>query len=429
MNTLILFCDKKKVAFLKFDANKEEFSFEYTDYWKENGFELSPCMKFEVKISSKTIRNFVENLLPEGQGREILTNFYHISENNIFGLIQIIGKETTGALTFSSKDIVLETSFREIPESELAERIRNKKSKPIEVWDGKARLSVAGVQDKLPITILDGKFGFGEGELASTHILKFEKDTDNIILNEFLSLKLASEAGLLVPNTKLIKIEDQEVLLIERFDRKLIDNSSIKRKHIIDACQALDLSVLHKYERAFGSGDMKDYKEGASFKKIFSLVGNCNSPILAKKNLITWICVNLCLGNSDAHGKNLSFMIEKNSMILTPFYDILNITVYDNKYETDFAMGINEAFNYDELGTYDFVEFCEELNINVRGFVKEFKRVSNQINKSLDNPTLVELSNENKIEFFKKYKNDVQERIKKLTPMIDYCVEYISNSN
>lgn len=116
-------------------------------------------------------------------------------------------------------------------------------------------------------------------------------------------------------------------------------------------------------------------------------------------------------------------------MILTPFYDIINITVYDNKYETDFAMGINEAFNYDELGTYDFVEFCEELNINVKGFVKEFKRVSNQINKSLDNPTLVELSNENKIEFFKKYKNDVQERIKKLTPMIDYCVEYISNSN
>lgn len=311
MNTLILFCDKKEVAFLKFDANKEEFSFEYTDYWKENGFELSPCMKFEVKISSKTIRNFVENLLPEGQGREILTNFHHISKNNIFGLIQIIGKETTGALTFSSKDIVLETSFREIPESELAERIRNRKSIPIEVWDGKARLSVAGVQDKLPITIIDSKFGFGEGELASTHILKFEKDTDNIVLNEFLSLKLASEAGLLVPNTKLIKIEDQEVLLIERFDRKLIDNSTIKRKHIIDACQALDLSVFHKYERAFGSGDMKDYREGASFKKIFSLVGNCDSPILAKKNLITWICVNLCLGNSDAHGKNLSFMIEK----------------------------------------------------------------------------------------------------------------------
>ncbi|WP_428024063.1 HipA domain-containing protein [Arcobacter sp.] len=428
MNTLILFCDKKKVAFLKFDANKEEFSFEYTDYWKENGFELSPCMKFEVKISSKTIRNFVENLLPEGQGREILTNFHHISKNNIFGLIQIIGKETTGALTFSLKDIVLETSFREIPESELAERIRNRKSIPIEVWDGKARLSVAGVQDKLPITIIDSKFGFGEGELASTHILKFEKDTDNIVFNEFLSLKLASEAGLLVTNTKLIKIEDQEVLLIKRFDRKLIDNSTIKRKHIIDACQALDLSVSHKYERAFGSGDMKDYREGASFKKIFSLVGNCDSPILAKKNLITWICVNLCLGNSDAHGKNLSFLIEKNSMILTPFYDIINITVYDNKYETDFAMGINEAFNYDELGTYDFVEFCEELNINVKGFVKEFKRVSNQINKSLDNPTLVELSNENKIEFFKKYKNDVQERIKKLTPMIDYCVKYISNS-
>lgn len=427
MNKLEIFHDKEQIGFLTYDAINDNFNFTYSDTWKSKGFELSPYMKFDSLISSVSVKNFIENLLPEGNGREILSIKNHISKSNIFGLIQIIGKETTGALTFCQSNDSVPTSFREITETELAQRIRNRKDEPIEIWDNQARLSVAGVQDKLPISIIDNKYGFGEGNLASTHILKFEKNNDNIILNEYLSLKLASNVGLTVAKADIINIEDQEVLLVERFDRELIDNTTVKRRHIIDACQALNLSVTHKYERAFGS-NLKEYREGASFKKIFSLVNLCSSPILAKKNLITWICVNLCLGNSDAHGKNLSFMIEENSMTLTPFYDIVNITVYDNMYDTDFAMGIDESFNYDELSTYSLIEFCQELSINVKGFVQEFKRVSSQINKDLDKEFLVDLSNENRIDFFNKYKNDVQERIKKLLPIVDYCIEYESDT-
>lgn len=424
MTKLGIFCDSKQVGVLKFNVVDDEFSFEYTDDWKENGFELSPYLKFETTIPSKVIRNFVENLLPEGQGREILSNFHHISKSNIFGLIGIIGKETTGALTFSVENIALETSFREVPIPELADRIRKRKSIPIEVWDDNARLSVAGVQDKLPIAIIDGKFGFGEGELASTHILKFEKETDNIVLNEFLSLKLASIAGLEVPNIEIIKIEDQEVLLVERFDRENINDEKILRKHIIDGCQALNLSVSHKYERAFGAGDMKDYREGASFKKIFSLIDKCSAPILAKKNLITWICVNLCLGNSDAHGKNISLQIEKDKMELTPFYDIVNINIYKGKYDTDFAMGIDDSFNYDELGSFDIIEFCDSLNINLKSFVKEFKRVSKEIILCLDSDMLIDSVSGKKIEFYEEYRMDVKTRNIKLIEIFEYCLEY-----
>ncbi|MAC83943.1 MAG: phosphatidylinositol kinase [Arcobacter sp.] len=424
MTKLKIYCDKNEVGFLGFNAKDEEFSFEYTDYWKKNGFELSPFMKFGTNIPSKVIRNFIENLLPEGQGREVLSSFHHISKSNIFAFIHIIGKETTGALTFSVEGTFLETSFREVPKSELAQRIRDRKNIPIELWDGNARLSVAGVQDKLPITIIDGKFGFGEGELASTHILKFEKETDNIVLNEFLSLKLASIAGLEVPNIEIIKLEEQEVLLVERFDRKNINDEKILRKHIIDGCQALNLSVSHKYERAFGSGDMKDYREGATFKKIFSLIDKCSSPILTKKSLITWICVNLCLGNSDAHGKNISFKIEKDKMSLTPFYDIVNINIYKGKYDTDFAMGIDDSFNYDELGSFDIIEFCKSLNINLKGFVKEFNKVSTEIRSSLNDDILVGFVSEDNIDFYEKYRIDVNSRTKKLSDVINYCLEY-----
>jgi serine/threonine-protein kinase HipA len=50
----------------------------------EKGFELSPYMKFDSVISNNVIKNFIENLLPEGKDKEILTNMYHISKNNLF---------------------------------------------------------------------------------------------------------------------------------------------------------------------------------------------------------------------------------------------------------------------------------------------------------------------------------------------------------
>ncbi|RZV12738.1 HipA domain-containing protein [Aliarcobacter butzleri] len=92
-----------------------------------------------------------------------------------------------------------------------------------------------------------------------------------------------------------------------------------------------------------------------------------------KKNIITWIIVNLCLGNSDAHGKNISFFIDKNKMELIPFYDVLNIEIYENKYDTDFAMNIDCAYNINELGSYQIIEFCKDLKINLKEFIKEYQ--------------------------------------------------------
>lgn len=423
MTQLNIFYEKDEVGILKYEPINDVFSFEYSDDWKIKGFELSPYMKFDSVISNNVIKNFIENLLPEGKGREILTNMYHISKNNLFALIQLIGKDTTGALTFNLEHNTFITSFREITISELSHRIKDRKNVPIEVWDGNVRLSVAGVQDKLPITIIDGKYGFAEGELASTHILKFESNNDNLVFNEYLSLKLASSAGLKIPNIQIVHFDNEVVLQVERFDRELISNDKIIRKHIIDGCQALNLNVMHKYERAFGK-ELKDYKEGVSFKKIFTLIEKCSSPIIAKRNIITWIIVNLCLGNTDAHGKNISFFIEKNKMELTPFYDIVNIEIYDDKYDTDFAMGIDTAFNQKELGSYQIIEFCKDLKINLKGFIKEFKRVSHLINKALKDDILIDVVNPKNKDFYEKYKKDVELRIEKLTDKFEYCLEY-----
>ena len=174
-----------------------------------------------------------------------------------------IGTETTGAISFhSAPDEPEETSFREIPEQELIDRIQKRQQTPITVWDDKPRLSVAGVQEKLPVMITDDdKYGLGEGELASTHILKFGKHPDeHIILNEHLCMSLARETK--APNgrrTEIIRL-GEPVLKVKRFDR-ILQNNKVERLHIIDGCQMLDMPPSYKYERVYGDGrDVQDFR-------------------------------------------------------------------------------------------------------------------------------------------------------------------------
>ena len=175
-------------------SDSDDLELHYTREWKENGFPLSPCLPLQGVLDKKDVKNFVLNLLPEGNGLEELSKLFHISKANAFALLNAIGKETSGALSFGMSESI-ETSFREISKEELQERIKERKKTPITIWDGKVRLSLAGVQEKLPIAIIDGKFGFGEGELASTHILKFDTRDTHVVLNECISLHLAQKAG------------------------------------------------------------------------------------------------------------------------------------------------------------------------------------------------------------------------------------------
>jgi serine/threonine-protein kinase HipA len=422
MKKLNIYQGDVKVGTLKLDENTEQLELIYTDMWKDIGFALSPVLDFQGGFSSKSIKNFLENLLPEGEGLDVLSRYFQISKSNKFALIQSLGKETTGAFTFTISDKLPKTSFLEISKDELSAKIKNRKDEPISVWNGKPRLSVAGVQDKLPICYINGKFGFGEGALASTHILKFDKADEQLVFNEFISLKLASLSGLNVNNAELLVLADEDVLMVKRFDRIKHSDKKIERLHIIDGCQMLDYSPNNKYERNFGSGDdVKDIREGVSFKKIVTTIKSCDHPIEVKSQIIDWICTNLCLGNVDAHAKNISYMVSDSGIKLAPFYDIVNINLYHEKYEQELAMAIDDEFDINKLKSYDFIEFFKENSINKTMFLKQFVDISNSIIDSLNKPELFEFDQEKrKIVFFNKYKRNTLERIKKLKVVMHY---------
>lgn len=361
----------------------DEFDLIYTDTWKEKGFAFSPSLPLNVKLEPKAVKNFILNLLPEGEGLESLSVHFQISKTNHFGLLNAIGKETSGALSFGNIKTI-ETSFREVSRAELTERIQKRRSIPIGIWDGKPRLSLAGVQEKLPITIIDGQFGFGEGKYSSTHILKFDKGEENLVLNEYISLRLAQKAGLRVNEAKIDFFGEEPVLVVERFDRKFIKDGTIQKLHLIDSCQLLSLPPQFKYERIYGSGrDVKDFRYGVSFKKLVKIENMLDTPLLYRQALADWSILNLCLGNSDAHGKNISFFVKKGSLQLAPFYDLVNIKLYET-YEHSLAMSIGDEFEIEQIKAFDIALHCHNLNIKSKRFLGNFNRISSAIIKESD---------------------------------------------
>lgn len=106
----------------------------------------------------------------------------------------------------------------------------------------------------------------------------------------------------------------------------------------------------YKYERNFGSGrDVKDIREGVSFQRLMLHKNSMQVPALFIQQFIDWSLINLCLGNSDAYGKNISFFIDAaRNLSLTPFYDIVNIHLYPH-YAHELAMAFGDEFEIGQI--------------------------------------------------------------------------------
>lgn len=416
MQNLYVHYKKTLIGLLQYEPLLKNFSFVYDDNWIKQGFELSPSLKFSG-FEDYAFKPFIENLLPEGTGLDEMSVYYQISKSDKFSILKHMGAETTGALTFTdTKEINIPTSFREIPLDELEDRVSKKDVQSIILWDEKLRLSLAGVQEKLAVTIIDNVIGLGEGDICSTHILKFNRKNENVILNEYLSLKLAKAVGINVAEVEYKKLGSENILFVERFDRKLINDKHIERLHIIDSTQALGFPSTYKYERLYNS---KDIRDGVSFEKLFNLADEAKIPLLFKKELVTWSMINLILGNSDAHGKNISFFVDKGGLEVAPFYDIVNVTMYKGKYAQDMAMAIDDEFEFEKIGLFDMLEFLELNKIAKTQYFNDFKKLAQKIHKNLDFSFIDSSLKEKEKEFIQQYKNNIIQRLDKLSDVVN----------
>ena len=410
MKLFIVF-NEELIGELIFKNNK--FKLNYFDNWRKNGFELSPHLPFN-DANSENIKNFLKNLLPEGENLDDISIFLQISKYNTFGLIREIGKDIAGAINFYKKFTnIEEKKFIEISNKELIRKIKNINYENILVWNGKIRLSIAGVGKKLPVMIKNQKMGFGEGRYASTHILKFDKKELNLVENEYLSLKLAKKIGLKVNEADILKIENEKILLVKRFDRFYDEEKDLViKKHIIDGCQILNIPPVYKYQKVFGENS---FIEGVSIKKLSNVIDKyCN--LKEKDTFINWILFNLIIGNTDAHGKNISFYVEKKGISITPFYDILNTAMYKDFYDTKLAMSIGDNFELEHIEYSDLIDLADDLDVKDTFLINRFKSLLKKAKKELKFLEKEEIDKD----FKKRYKENISKRIDNLWKIVNF---------
>jgi len=375
------------IGAIGFDIDTEQFFIEYTKAWQEKGFPISPNLPLNGQASSSKVSIYLTNLLPENKGLDHLIEALGISKSNTFGLIRAIGFDTSGAILYLPVNTQPPaTSFTPISKEDLIKRIEDPEHWPMEVWDGKPRLSVAGVQSKLNLFHIDTEYGFGEGRLCSTHIIKFEKNSQqHLVLNEFITMTLADLIGMQVAKVEIMPIGKYKALSVTRFDRMYEpERHIVMRRHQIDACQALGFSVARKYERHLGSGrDVRDIREGVSLERLFSIAEHCVNPAKAKFDMLRWTIFNLLVCNADSHGKNYSFYVTANGLEPTPWYDLVNVQMYPD-FDQELAMAIGDEFEADKIHAYQLMTFAEECGIKKNILELTLKQLTKAILGNLD---------------------------------------------
>jgi len=119
-----------------------------------------------------------------------------------------------------------------------------------------------------------------------------------------------------------------------------------------------------------------------SFKKLFEFSKECKNPVKTKLSILRWAFFNLLISNSDAHGKNISFFVDRNGFELTPYYDMVSIAMYP-EFEQELSMAFGESFAVD-ISSDQLVSFCKECDINLRLAKKELKDMSKKLLSACD---------------------------------------------
>lgn len=384
---LEVWLDRDLAGELSYDPGSNRFAFAYAPAWlsRPDAYPLGPTLPLSPVPATPDehgarVRQFFENLLPEGQALDDAANAYRVSKASLTGLLIALGRETAGAvrLVMSGAPGQDKERRRLLTREELSERIRARPQMPFTVWDGKVRLSIAGFQDKLAILDESGAWFLVEGpDLASTHILKpdpVNPSLAGLTSNEFFCMKLAAACGLETASVELHHVPEP-VLCITRFDRYR-EGAAVRRRHVIDGCQLLGLQSGFKYERPYGdSPDVRDIRDGASLARFFAATNASPQPAKARLQLLRWLVFQVLLGNTDAHAKNLSFYMTVAGPAQAPAYDLLCGAIYKaGNVSQTYAMAIGDAFSTQELSAYEWAQLCVATHTNPTLVRREIER-------------------------------------------------------
>jgi serine/threonine-protein kinase HipA len=344
--------------------------------YEDGARQISLSMPLENKrFGNMPCEKYFGGLLPESEEtRRAIGRKFDANPKSTFSLLRAIGRDCAGAISFHDpEDPVIEDSFLEIrmqplSEPQLEKHIKELPLKPLFLGVEGLRLSLAGVQEKAAVCLLDGKIAVPLEGTPTTHILKPTiSKFPGSVQNEYLCLRTAASLSLPAPDARMGRAGKEVYLLVERYDRKFKGDKRILRLQQEDFCQAL--GFREKYQRLGGPG----------FKDCFELMMKTRIPIIDRDLLMRAAVFNYLVGNNDAHGKNFAILydVDGNSR-LAPFYDILCTQAYD-ELTNDMCMKVGDHYDFKDITESDWQGLCKVTGFSFPGLKKIVNTTVEQI--------------------------------------------------
>ncbi|MFE6235983.1 type II toxin-antitoxin system HipA family toxin [Cellulosimicrobium sp. NPDC057862] len=269
---------------------------------------------------SRPVEAYLRGLLPDHEAvRERWARKAGVRPGNTLGLIAHVGMDVSGGAILAPEGEIGDAMARPgmlVPASEadIAERLRRVRQDEAAWQDDEddEHWSLAGAQSKFTLASTGTGWAFPEGSAPSTHIVKPGIGRIRAqSLSEHVSMRALAIAGLSVAETRYLRFEDQDAIVVTRFDRRQARSGAIARIHQEDLVQAFAMDPRRKYEADQGPGvqTIADLLRGTA--------GQASVERFARA-----VIANQILGAPDAHGKNYGVLLVGASATLAPLYDV-----------------------------------------------------------------------------------------------------------
>lgn len=292
-----------------------------------------PFTPNNAPIVGELVHSYFDNLLPDSDAiRRRLQTRFRTKGTGAFDLLAAIGRDCVGSLQLlpegSAPEDVFSIKAQPLNESEVAQLLRATVSAPAtlgqpDTLDDDFRISIAGAQEKTALLWHQGRWCRPLGATPTTHIFKLplglvgnrQADMRSSVENEWLCAQILKAFGLPVAACEIAQFEDQKVLVVERFDRRLSDRGYWLRLPQEDFCQVTGTPPSAKYEADGGPGvvDIASVLQQSEAREL-------DLATLLKAQLLFWV-----MAATDGHAKNFSvFLLPGGRYQMTPLYDVLS---------------------------------------------------------------------------------------------------------
>ena len=332
MSVLVVAMNGIDVGYLSLQKSGA-MAFQYLNNWVDRPGARAISLSLPLRrdaFEGERVFNFFDNLLPDSDLiRTRMQTRFSIPSSHPFNLLSAVGRDCIGAIQLyaegTSQADVHQVTAEVLTESDIATLLRGYREAPLGMEEHTDfRISLAGAQEKTALLWHDGKWQRPQGSTPTSHIFKLpigfleprSIDLRQSNHNEWLCLKILSTFGIQVAHAELANFEDQNVLVVERFDRRWSsDHSWLMRLPQEDFCQALGISPALKYENDGGPG----IAAGMQLLR-GSQSANQDREAFFKTQILFWM-----LAAIDGHGKNFSVFLEPGSSYrMTPIYDVIS---------------------------------------------------------------------------------------------------------